>query len=499
MHTPTHRLRRTTIAAATAASLILAACGTSTDDESEATTAPPESEAPSTETPADTAPPVTSGDDQATEPEPTDTEPTDTEPADTEPAATEPPVTEPAGPPADVLFGFNLSSGDINATRAKYGVEGQDSVLLPEDYIVALLDDYNENGGIAGHTVIPVNYTAPTGDVSEDVKDQERCEAYFGGDQVASIVSANNSSILNTCAEDAGAIVFGGGFTGMDQELLDQFPGFVNPDAATYDDVAQAMVDLALEQGVIAEGDTVGVSYSACEDRVRVYDNALEPALEAAGVTISTFAGTCIRSSADEGAAVAELPNAILQWKADGVTAVFNLVSGFIGLGLLMNIAEEQAFNPTWVLTSTNEFGALNTMSPPAAQLENSIALGWTAALDTFALEPADLGARAGECLDRYDSLGFPPAANIGELAGRLGVCSMFYAIEIMLEAVPGELDRTAMIDQLTASTEDTSTLTNQHIWTSGRQPNTSYRIAEFDAAGQQFVYTSDVIPFPEN
>jgi hypothetical protein len=377
-------------------------------------------------------------------------------------------------------------------------VSGQNTNLLNEDYYVALIDAYNEAGGINGHMIVPVTYTAPTGDVPSDVKNQERCEAYFAGDVVANVVVGTNDPILNTCATDAGAILFGRGFTGLDQASLEQFPGHVNPQAATFDRAALATVDLAVAEGKLNAGDTVGVAYPGCEAQTAVFENALKPALEAAGATVSAFKGTCIRSAADEGTALSELPNAVLQWKADGVTAVFNLSTGFIPVVLMMAEADKQGLTPTWVLNTNNEFGAMSTMNPPATQMANVIAAGWAASLDTFELDPAKLGPKAQECLDKYAAVGFPAPSNLGELASQLDVCSTFLALELMLADLPGAIDRDQMVAALTASTADTAALTNSVDWTQGRQPNVTYTKAVYDTATARFVYQGDPVPMPD-
>ena len=461
------RVRRITPALALASALVLAACGTSGGDSSKETDAPT-----TTAATADT---------------------TQTTTADT---AEETTTTE-AGPPADLVLGFDLSSGDINATRDKYGVNGQNTNLLPEDYYVALMDLYNSKGGIDGHTIVPLNYTAPTGDVPSDVKNQERCETYFNGDTKANVVIGTNDPILNTCANEADAVLFGRGFTGLDQASLDEYAGFVNAQAATFDRVAAAMVDLAVEEGKVTDGTSVGVIYPGCEAQTAVYDNALKPALDAAGAKVSAFAGTCIRTSADEGAAVAEIPNAILQFKSDGVQVVFNLATGFIPVVLMMNEADKQGFVPTWVLSTNNEFGAMSSMNPPADQMANIIAVGWSAALDTFELDPAKLGPKAPDCLAMFAEAGFPAPANLGELASQLDVCSSFYAMEIMLTATPGAIERQPMLDALSASTDDTATLTNSVDWTAGRQPNISYYLAVYDPTTAKFVYQGDPREMP--
>lgn len=463
--------------------LVASSCGTS-GGETEATTA-------ATEAPEVTEAPVTTDAPVETE-APTETD-APAEPTDT----TAPPVTE-APEPADLVLAFDLSSGDINATRDKYGVEGQTTNLLPEDYRVAMIDHYNANGGINGHEIVPLNYTAPTGDVAADVKDQERCEAYFGGDLVADVVLGYNSAVLNQCATDAGRIVMGQGFTGLTAAQLEQYPGFLNPQGATFDRVARSMVQLAVDEGVLAEGDVAAVVYPGCENTTDVFENALAPALEEAGATVSAFAGTCIRSSADEGAAIAELPNALLQFKADGAAVVFNLATGFIPVSLLMNEAQNQGYSPAWILTSNNEFGALTTMNPPADQLANAYGLGWTAPLDTFELDPANLAPGAQTCLDTFAEIGFPEPTNLGELASQLATCETFTTLELMLADNPGALERDAMLASLAASTTDNASLTNTLDWTSGRQPNASYRPAAYDAASGRFVYTGDAVPMPE-
>lgn len=449
-----------------ALAVLLSSCGTTGGDTTAPTSAPPESSVVES-----TAPDTTVEDTTTTE----------------------------AGPPADLRFGFDLSSGDINATRDKYGVQGQNSNLLSEDYYVALIDAYNAEGGIAGHIIVPVTYTAPTGDVPSDVVNQERCERYFNGDEVADVVVGTNDEILNTCATEAGKIVFGRGFTGVTQANLDAWPGFVNPQAATFDQAALATVDLAVKEGVVTSGTSVGVIYPGCEAQSAVFETVLQPALESAGATVSAFKGTCIRSKVDEGSALSELPNAILQFKTDGVTAVFNLATGFIPVALLMNEADKQGMTPTWVLSTNNEFGALSTMNPPATQMANVIAAGWAASLDTFELDPSKLGPKAGECLDKFAGVGFPAPTNLGELAGQLDVCSTFFALEIMLAGSPGAIDRDAMLAALAASTEDTAALTNSLDWTASRQPNVTYTKAVYDAASAKFVYEGDAAPMPRS
>ena len=423
--------------------------------------------------------------------------PTDATVETTTPGTDAATTTTDPGPPADIVYGFGASTGDPNAIRDKYGVQGQNQTLDGEALQIKLIDDINASGGFNGHKIVPLLFQTPTGEIPPDVLDQQRCEFYFGGEVKATVVQGDKTPILNKCAAENNAVVIGSGLTGIDSTALDGIPTYVNPQAPNADTAAVALVDLAVARGAITKGSTVGVLAQGCPDFQRVVDDALTPALEAAGATVSAFSFTCVTSNADQGKAIAEIPAAVLQLKDAGATAVVNLDRGFIGTALIMNEANAQGLTPTWLLSTSHELGGLPSMSPPAAQLGKVLAVGWSPLLDVGETDVANLGDGAQACVDRVTKLGFAPPANLGETAMTLGTCTNLDVIGAMVADLPGALDSTSMLATLATTKDHLSLLAGSTDWSLGRQPVDAYRPVVYDAATQRFVYDGDDTPFP--
>jgi hypothetical protein len=136
-------------------------------------------------------------------------------------------------------------------------------------------------------------------------------------------------------------------------------------------------------------------------------------------------------------------------------------------------------------------------MSPPKAELAKVLAVGWSPLLDINETDVSKLGKGPQACVDHTHKLGFPPPANLGEVAQTLGTCTSYDVIGALVAGSPGALDSATMLTTLSHTTDHLSLLAGSTDWSLGRQPVDKYRPVVYDPATQRFKYDGALTPFP--
>ena len=259
---------------------------------------------------------------------------------------------------------------DVTALFAVFGAEDQ----VPDPYAAdnALVEYINKNGGIAGRQV-EVEFV--TIDVQDDynAEGQRACET-FTEDKKVDIVKSNNFSneVLLSCLEQRGVAMLDINRWSSDRGNVDH-PNWLIPEAMRVDRYAPAVIDNAVEQGVLKRGDKLGVLYEDCPWGARVYKNVVQPAAAKHGVAVEQATTKCIENLvADLGPGTNQIRAAVLKFQSANVTHVL-MLTGAEGFFVVMfqRAASEQRYLPKYLVT-TNAFPYSNAHPDRPAALRFS-------------------------------------------------------------------------------------------------------------------------------
>jgi hypothetical protein len=457
----------------TAAAVTLAACGTTADD-ADPTAPPPAATSEPETTETDTTESATAG------PETTESDTTES----TEPVA---PI---RGVDGDtVKVGFVVITNQAAASE-QAGAEGV-TTIEQDAAVQIIVDDLNRRGGLAGLTVEPVFFEVDaTAGVDQQTIVQSYCATFTQDNEVYAVLGASEPSAeQRACLDEAGVpvIVAGGPITFLDDAAYDSAPLLVNISGLSLDSVATSLVEGLDAAGWFEDGSTVGV--------VRLQDDAfdaatadsLQPALEAAGVTVaSEVAIAAIQSQDDIGRVSTEAQAAVLVMKDAGVDRLIFFESGGALPFFFMNAAREQQFAPAL---------AFSTTSGGQTLVDNiqtgGTGIGWSPLVDLPADGQPALPPRAQECFDLLDPTG---AAFVTATAQSqaLSFCDVVWLLEAA--STSGLSDGAGVVASIESlgDTFESASLATVRFGPDKRDGVAQYSIVDYDAGCGCNVYRSD-------
>lgn len=296
----------------------------------------------------------------------------------------------------------------------------------------AIADAINDAGGIAGRRVSPVFHeTDPlTGTFAQH--NQEACADLAEDNEVFAVLGTSNGLDEPSCLARHDTIYLTHKRTFQDQAMFDDFPShFFMPGRMSATRWGAAVVDGLAAQGYF-DGATVGVLRYDTAEFERLMAEVVRPRFAAHGVTIrDEVAITDATSTAVLGNIGAELANAVLRFRADGVDHVMFVEGGGILPFLFFPEAENQGYRPVYGLHSAN-LPQFHEPDQPE-QLRRSMGVGWMPAEDVnFEHDPGDV-ARTDECVAILSAAGFEFADRIG-FSVALGYCDLLLFLDSVLE-----------------------------------------------------------------
>ena len=308
---------------------------------------------------------------------------------------------------------------DVTALFAVFGQEDK----APDPYAAdkAFISAINQSGGIGG---LPVEAEFVTLDIQDDynAEGQRACET-FTEDKKVDIVKSNNFSneVLLSCLQQRGVAVVDINRWSSDRASVEH-PNWLVPDAMRVDRYTPALIDMSVEQGVLKQGNKLGVLYEDCPWGSRVYNNVIKPAASKHGVTTEPATVKCVENLvADLGPATNQIRAAVLRFRSAGVTHVL-VASGAEGFAVVMfqRAASEQAYLPKYLIT-TNAFPYSNGHPDrPAAirfsadALPNMSGIGFEPMLD---LGDGSTPANAGQSSVQAECRKADPTAGTGTVS----------------------------------------------------------------------------------
>ena len=262
----------------------------------------------------------------------------------------------------------------------------------------AVIDDINAHGGVAGRKLVGVYYNYDVTDTRPYAdQDNSACAKFTQDNHVFAVLGNGVSDNYVACNTKAGAIDLGSNIIDPDRAFFRRFPAYIGYDTVSQDRMMADEVDVLVRMKYFTGWNNTTGQPAAGGAKVGIigYDTAawttplrtvMLPALARAGHAPDPGDVQLILHPQDNsqvGQAVAQIQNAILKFRQDGVTHVIVLdANGSMMLQLMQN-ARGQHYYPRYGVNTATGMQALSTTGAvDTSQFNGAVGLAWAPTLD---------------------------------------------------------------------------------------------------------------------
>ena len=305
---------------------------------------------------------------------------------------------------APLMIGIGVDK-NLDAFVAAFGASS--SQPSEKDVAVAIVDDINANGGVAGHPLKAIYTEFDSTSNDWIAQDQASCAAFVEDNRVAAVVRTDDIfGPLDACLANAGVplILYESYF--RPTSWYNAAPGlrFVpdNPDPRR---LYTKLVDRLVATKRWTPSTKIGLVRYDRGDQAEVEDKGIRPALAARGLKLTDSAAVHTPEGfQDLGQTSSQLATVIVSFRQQGIDNVV-FAGGDLSY-LFATAAQPQQYTPKYALTS---FDFPNAMPPE--QLHGAFGVGWEPTDDLSTALPVTPGVsrcqRATNKLNaQYDSAG---------------------------------------------------------------------------------------------
>jgi ABC-type branched-subunit amino acid transport system substrate-binding protein len=373
-----------------------------------------------------------------------------------------------------VAIGYTTSRA-LSGLAGSLGLSGVDAGDT-DAQVKAVVADLNARGGLLGRKVVLKAY-----DAGANSSGQQVC-TYFTQDQpVFALVDAINlaAPVLDdsvaSCLNSKHIPVLTGA-PAVSRLAYDRFPYLVAPDHAASERYMAGLVDQLVPARFFDGWDStlgqpgphpvkIGInSFDTPGDQSRV--KALRAALHARGYDDVEV----VKYSSDLTALPAATSNAVLRFKADGVTHVFSASV------LFYQDAQSQAYHPRYAVDDTANTVQLMAQNAPKAQLHAALGAGYLPMAEDDGYSSTNAAAK--RCMGIMTRNGID-VSNRFAVTYMLNICDRFWTLERALAAggAPTPAGFLAGIQRLPRGTDSAGTYA---ITLSTARRDGAYRLQSF-------------------
>ena len=273
-----------------------------------------------------------------------------------------------------------------NDAAASVGVNNGNTFTLRTSF-EALVKAWNGRGGLVGRTIVPVFAEIKSSSTAIGSDLQAACTKFTQDNHVAAVLSSTGIFFESfvQCLTRAHTPMISADYALGDDDALAAAPGLVAATTITVNDRFARMLEQLTVSGRLRSTDKLGIVVEGCPFNVRAYERTVVPVAKRLGVAIADrFDARCFQSLPDLGGLASEMQNAVLRFKARGVTQVA-FVSGAVEgnfMFLFATAAQSQSFQPNYALTSAVA-AQVQEKNTPKAQLARAVGYGWLPTLDS--------------------------------------------------------------------------------------------------------------------
>ena len=393
-----------------------------------------------------------------------------------------------------ILVGVPYSVNGAAADKA-IGASGITQGDEKSDYQI-VINDFNAHGGILGRKIVPVFHALDATDPSTtDAKYQAACADFTQDHHVFAVFGGNSDSFVS-CLEKAGVVPISADFTQADDQTFRTFPHYIETSSLDLTRQARVVPDGLFAQGYFGRSPKIGIVAFDLPGFTRAVNGILIPDLRGHGFnSIDTVFVNALQSNGDLGTLSAQVSNAALKFRAEGVDHVLlQDIQGVLTLEFLQQAAS-QRYYPRYGFGTPNGGQAL-APDLPAAALHGTLQVGWLPIEDIGAAQDPDAASSPARrrCLALYAAHQTTFADRNAETVG-LAVCQETWFLRAALTqggalSPQGLLDGVARLGDSFSPTINHANHydANQHDGVSG------VRYGAYDDGCSCFKYTSGVI-----
>jgi hypothetical protein len=334
-----------------------------------------------------------------------------------------------------------------------------------------LIDDVNAHGGVAGRKLVPVFHAVDaTSTDTADAIAQSICSD-FTQDHHVFVAFVGNQATLLKCLMDAGVVVLNDDVSAADSQTFKDNPYFVMISAFNLDRIAKAEIPALVAQDYFSGWDpSLGAARPAPKAKtgvitwddpnfVRANKGSFLTGLASAGYSPDQNDIVYItppQRTSDDGAAEAQVANAVLKFRSDGVDHVL-IFDSSAGLSLFfLESAQSQHYFPRYSVNSQNGPQALmDTGAIQKQQLVGSVGIGWFPILDISTAEDPDNGPYSNPSRQKCIKLMTDHGQSFSD-ANAEGVallyCNSYWFLQRIFSNTGGQVNRPAFLAGIKAT-----------------------------------------------
>lgn len=334
-----------------------------------------------------------------------------------------------------VTIGAAIPTGTEETGKA-LGISGAGAVP-EEDIWKAVVADVNRSGGVLGRKLVLYNHSIDLASyVANPAQTYAEVCADFRDDHkvFAAMIYVADPSLRSCLARMGTPFILYGSFTMVPAAAYDEFGGnyLYGPSSITQERLVKLFVESLVARSFTSKWDItnggpgampvkLGLIHADTPDQNNLYA-AYTRELAKVGLRFSdkvTYTG-------DASTALASTQNAVLKFRAAGITHVFG-ASGFF-----LQYAESQSYRPRYAyLPGLGSIGAANA---PPAQLRGAQTVGWAPAQDVDAAQDPGANPGAARCLAVMKAAGFTGGNRTDEKL-MYAVCDAVYSFRDAMTA----------------------------------------------------------------
>jgi ABC-type branched-subunit amino acid transport system substrate-binding protein len=388
-----------------------------------------------------------------------------------------------------IKIGFVAQQGADEFYKA-FGVPvtfGDDRAMIG-----ALLDDLNKRGGILGRQIRPVfgNVSVPSSDQKSDAA--RLCAQFTEDEKVFAVLNYYWVSWPDyfTCLSKSKTLHLSAAATTGDNEFMKQLaPYYRIPSLKGDNRMWLNLIPLLVKNNFFGPKAKVGLVYADMPMYNRVVKNIVKPMLKRAGHPVqSEFKAAFTYADSEIGSLQSQMSQATLRFNSAGVTHVFFVPGGYMGL-LFMQNANGQRYYPRYNINTDMAPAPLIEVAAPKEQLKRALGIGWRPAWDvTDAQHP--YSAQEKRCVKVMRDHGIQ-MANRQTPADALPECDLVWAFEAAAKKAGRLLNTNQFLSGLReVGTSWQSVLTFKSNFGPGKQDSSfAHRVLYFNDSCTCFSY----------
>ncbi|HET7310865.1 MAG TPA: hypothetical protein VFJ17_06025 [Mycobacteriales bacterium] len=364
--------------------------------------------------------------------------------------------------PTKIYIGivYSTNADAVNQAAGANGISTGDT----RGDALAVIDDINKHGGVAGRKLSPIWYAFDS--TSTQPVDAQWAAACAKFTQDNKIFAAFDMGTANyrACLHKAGVAQISANLPDASDAEFAAYPNYIELGYPRLGRLAATMVTALADQSYFSGWDpTLGqprsqkakVGIVTYDDQAfgTAVDNILVPGLKRLGFTPEVQKIGQVTTASDYGNQAASVQSAQLKFASDGVDHVI-MFEGNGGLSLFfMNQAESQHYHPRYGVNSSSGTEVLiNSGDVQKDQAIGAVGYGWIPSLDLTADRNTDNGPYSNDdrrrCLAVMKAHGITYSDTNAESVG-LGYCAQLYLLKRAADTTPNPLNLSTFLSAI--------------------------------------------------